>query len=130
MVRTRAKEVSVDAESVAYDQATDTVIARGSVTLTREDMTLQADEVRYDRRNGVASAAGRVVLVDPELTIEGDEAEIDLLDETGWLNRAEAEFEESRFSVVADRVEKRGGPHYHLRDGVFTTCRCLRGAAP
>jgi LPS-assembly protein len=124
MVRTRAREVSVDAESVAYDQSTDTVIARGSVTLTREDVTLQADEVRYDRRAGVAAASGRVVLVDPELVVEGDEGEIDLIDETGWLDRAEADFEESRFSVAADRIEKRGGPHYHLRDGVFTTCRC------
>jgi hypothetical protein len=119
-----AEQVTLDAESLAYDQPSDTVIARGGVTLTRGDVSLQADEVRYDRSEQRAAAAGRVTLVEPELTLLGEEAQIDLDEETGWITAGRAEFEDSRYLVDAERVEKRGGPHYHVRDGVFTTCRC------
>jgi lipopolysaccharide assembly outer membrane protein LptD (OstA) len=124
-VRTRgAPEVTVDAESLAYDKHTDTITAHGSVTLTRGDTSLQADEVRYDRREQRATASGRVTLTDPELTLLGNEAELDLDDETGWVTAGQAEFKQSRYVVDAERVDKRGGPHYHVSDGVFTTCRC------
>jgi len=121
---TGAARVTLDAESLAYDQPTDTVIARGGVTLTRGDVSLQADEVRYDRRAMQAAASGQVTLIDPELTLLGNDAEIDLDDETGWITASRTEFEDSRYVVDAERVEKRGGPHYHVSDGVFTTCRC------
>jgi LPS-assembly protein len=31
---------------------------------------------------------------------------------------------QSPYRLTADHVEKRGGPCYGIRDGVFTTCRC------
>jgi len=119
-----AAQVTVDAESLSYDKPTDTVTARGGVTLTRGDTSLQADEVWYERSTERAIASGRVTLVDPELTLVGSAAELDLDDETGWLTAGQAEFKDSRYVVDAERVEKRGGPHYHVSDGVFTTCRC------
>src|SRR5581483_11426567 len=52
--KTGEREVAVDAESLNYDQETNTLTARGGVTLTRGDTTLTADEVVYDKTNGIA----------------------------------------------------------------------------
>jgi LPS-assembly protein len=117
-------EVAVDAESLSYDQQTDTLTARGGVTLTRGDTVLTADEVIYDRANGVAEARGHVVLMDPQATVTGDFAHINLEDESGWVDSGTANLLPSRYSMRADRIEKLGGPLYRVDDGVFTTCEC------
>ena len=119
-----ASEVSVDAESLSYDQATDALIARGSVSLTRGGITLRADEVRYARATGVAEARGNVVLIGPEGTVAGDVARVDLDDETGWVEDASAEFAASGYTLAAGKLEKGVGARYQIDDGVFTTCRC------
>jgi LPS-assembly protein len=117
-------QVAVDAAELQYDQQANVLIARGNVTLTRGTTTLRADEVRYDRERGVAEARGNVVLVDPEATIEGDAARLDLNDETGWIDDVQADMRQSPYRLNAEHVEKKGGPCYAIRNGVFTTCRC------
>ena len=117
-------EVSVDAESLAYEKETDTLIARGAVTLKRGALTLRADEVRYDRKNGVADAKGHVVVVDPQATMQGDAAHLNMDDETGWMQDANADLEASGYALKAGKIDKQGGPLYHVDRGVFTTCRC------
>jgi LPS-assembly protein len=121
---TGEREVAVDAESLSYDQATNTLSARGGVTLTRGDTTLTADEVVYDRTNEIAEARGHVVLRDPQATIEGTFAHINLGDETGWVEDSDTTFNPSTYYLRAGRIEKLGGPHYSVARGVFTTCEC------
>lgn len=117
-------EVSVDAESLSYDQQGDVLTARGGVTLTRGDTTLTADEVAYDRTRGLVDAQGHVVLADPDATIEGDRGHLDLNEETGWVESATGTLPRNRFILEAGRVEKQGGAQYSISEGVFTTCEC------
>jgi LPS-assembly protein len=121
---TGEREVAVDAESLSYDQATNTLTARGGVTLTRGDTTLTADEVVYDRTNEIAEARGHVVLSDPQATVEGDFAHLDLDDETGWIEDANASLHVTNYILRARRLDKKGGPRYSVANGVFTTCEC------
>jgi LPS-assembly protein len=121
---TGEREVAVDAESLSYDQATNTLTARGGVTVSRQDLILTADEVVYDRTNGIIEARGHVVLEDPRATVDGDFAHLDLEDETGWIENATADMHVSRYVVSGNRLEKIGGPRYSVADGVFTTCKC------
>jgi LPS-assembly protein len=121
---TGSHEVAVDAESLSYDQETNTLTARGSVTLTREDTTLTADEVVYDRTNAIVEARGHVVLTDPEATVEGDFAHLDLEDESGWVEAATADMHASDYVLKAGRIDKKGGPQYSAADPLFTSCRC------
>jgi hypothetical protein len=121
---TGEREVAVDAESLSYDQATNTLTARGGVTVRREDTTLTADEVVYDRTNGIVEARGHVVLTEPQATVEGDFAHLDLEAETGWVENADATLEVSRYLLRAGRIDKQGGPKYSIARGVFTTCEC------
>ena len=120
----RRGEVAVDAESLTYERETNTLVARGGVTLTRGDTTLTADEVRYDRTNAVAEARGHVVITDPEANIDGDFAHLNLDDESGWVEAGTAELKPSNYTLTGERIEKRGGPLYAASHGVFTTCRC------
>ena len=120
----RRGEVAVDAESLTYERETNTLLARGGVTLTRGDTTLTADEVRYDRTNAVAEARGHVVITDPEANIDGDFAHLNLDDESGWVEAGTAELKPSNYTLTGERIEKRGGPLYAASHGVFTTCRC------
>ena len=117
-------EVSVDAESLAYDQKGEVLTARGGVTLTRGDTTLTADEVVYDRTTGRVEAQGHVVLSDPEATIEGDKGHLDLNEETGWVESATGSLPRNRFLLEAGRMEKQGEAKYSVVDGIFTTCEC------
>ncbi|HLY37691.1 MAG TPA: LPS assembly protein LptD, partial [Candidatus Binatia bacterium] len=117
-------ETAVDAESLSYDRATNTLTARGSVTLTRGDSTLTADEVVYDRTNGIAEAHGHVVLTDPHATVAGDFAHLNMEDETGWVEDADTTFHLSRFNARGTRIDKLGGPRYSVANGIFTTCEC------
>jgi len=114
----------VDAESLTYERETNTLVARGGVTLTRGDTTLTADEVRYDRTNAIAEARGHVVITDPEANIDGDFAHLNLDDESGWVEAGTAELKPSNYTLTGERIEKRGGPLYAASHGVFTTCRC------
>src|SRR4029077_13118729 len=109
---TGEREVAVDADSLSYDRATNTLTARGGVTLTRGDSTLTADEVVYDRTNGIAEAHGHVVMSDPQATIAGDFAHLNLEDETGWVEDTDATFHTSNFILRAGRLDKLGGPRY------------------
>ncbi len=117
-------EVAVDAESLSYDQQANTLTARGGVTLTRGDTTLTADQVVYDRTNKVAEASGHVVVTDPQATVTGDFAHLNLEDESGWIENANATLLPSRFNVEGARLDKKGGPRYSVANGVFTTCEC------
>ena len=123
-------EVAVDAESLSYDQASNTLTARGGVTLTRGDTTLTADEVIFDRTNQVAEARGHVVLSDPEATVQGDFAHLNLDDESGWVEHADADMHPSEYFLRAGRLDKKGGPQYSVANGVFTTCQCGGLEAP
>jgi len=122
--QTGEHETAVDAESLSYDRATNTLTARGGVTLTRGDSTLTADEVVYDRTNGIAEAHGHVVLTDPHATVAGDFAHLNMEDETGWVEDADTTFHLSRFNARGTRIDKLGGPRYSVANGIFTTCEC------
>ena len=115
------ESVAVDADSVSYDRATDTVSARGDVTIVRGDTTLRADEVQYARTTQIAHATGHVSLIDPEMTVHGSAAELNLDEEVGWVEDADADLPDSRYHVEARRLEKCGPVSYIARDGVFTT---------
>lgn len=117
-------EVAVDAESLSYDQQSNTLTARGGVTLTRGDTVLTADEVVYDRTNSIAEARGHVVLTDPQATVTGDFAHLNMDDESGWIEDTTAGLQPSGYTLRAGRVDKLGGPLYRIDNGIFTTCNC------
>ncbi|MEL6707375.1 MAG: LPS assembly protein LptD [Pseudomonadota bacterium] len=62
--RLLGETIDFEAEQLAYDNTTDTVIARGNVVLRSEDRSVRADEVVWVRGEGRIYAAGNIRLVD------------------------------------------------------------------
>jgi LPS-assembly protein len=123
-----AEEITIDAESVSYDNRANTVAAEGQVVIHYGDSILRADRVDLDRKTKEASAQGSVSLTSPEGTIEADQLLLNLDDETGVLENAEIHSTEQGYSLRGDHVEKGLGQTYHIVNGKFTTCRCAEGA--
>ncbi|MEO1489300.1 MAG: LPS assembly protein LptD [Pseudomonadota bacterium] len=57
-------EIAFEAEQLAYDNQSDTVIARGNVVLRSDDRSVRADEVVWVRSEGRIFATGNIRLVD------------------------------------------------------------------
>ena len=56
--------IDFEAEQLAYDKQTDTIVARGKVVLRSADRSVRADEVVWVRGEGKIYAAGNIRLVD------------------------------------------------------------------
>lgn len=120
-------EITIDAEQVTYEERTDTVLAQGNVVIVRGETQLRADEVRLNRTTNEAEAHGHVELIDPQGTITAEALQLDLEDETGWLESASVVSRRMQYSLAGERIEKGLGQSYHIENGRFTTCHCAEG---
>ena len=123
-------EVTIDAEHVEYDQRANVITARGAVKITRGDMVLTADTVKVNRTTQVADAQGNVVLVDPQGTLSADVLTLDLVQETGGMDRGSVFLNANRYQLTGDRFEKQVGQTYSVTNGSLTTCVCRTGESP
>ncbi len=124
---TESREIGIDAETITYDRKADTIVARGAVVVTRGETELRADEVYLNRTTNEMEARGNVRLTDPEGTIVATVMQLDIDDETGFLEHAEITSPRYRYSLRGDRLEKGIGQTYHIENGRFTTCHCAAG---
>lgn len=121
--------IAVDAESMSYDQKTDTITATGGVVIKRGKTELRADRVEVRRATEEAIAAGNVSLTDPQGALFADEMKINLADETGQIDKGQIRLErKAHYSLWGDKIEKGDGQRYRIENGKFTTCDCADGA--
>jgi len=121
-------EITVDAESLSYDQQGDILSATGDVLIRRGDTTLQADSVELNRRTNEARAIGDALLTSPDAEIRAKAIFLDLENETGELQEADIDAGRLGVSLTGDRIEKGLGQRYRIERGRFTTCNCEEGA--
>ena len=120
-------EITIDAESLDYDQAGDTLSASGDVLIRRGDTTLQAESVEFNRRTSEARAIGDALLTSPDAEIRADAIFLDLENETGELQGATIDASGLGYSLSGERIEKGIGHRYRIEHGRFTTCNCEEG---
>lgn len=116
--------IAVDAESLSYDQKTDTVTASGKVLIRRGETELEADRVELQRSTGQANAQGNVIFRSSEGVLQADEMRLNLENETGEILDGEIQLRRNRYSLLGARIEKGQGQRYHIEKGQFTTCDC------
>jgi LPS-assembly protein len=121
------EEITIDAQSLDYDQKGDILSATGDVLIRRGDTTLQADRVEFNRRTSEARAIGDAVLTSPEAQITADAIFLDINNETGELQCAQINADRLGYSLSGDRIEKGLGQRYRIENGRFTTCNCEDG---
>lgn len=73
----QAETLEFSADSVVYDEPTDTVIASGNVVVTRDAWQVRADRISWNRATGRVQADGNVQMTGPQGdTAYGDSVEL------------------------------------------------------
>lgn len=121
------EEIAVDADSIGFDQRSNTVVATGHVLVRRGETELRANEIRLNRQTHDAEASGQVSLSDSEGVIFADHMQLNLDDETGALVQGKVYSRQLRYSLTGERIEKGLGQNYRIENGTFTTCHCEEG---
>ncbi len=117
-----AAPVDLRADDLAYDQATQSYRALGSVQVRRGDLTLLADEIVFRAATSQADALGNVHLSDPEALVEAERIELDLQSGRGRLVEGRILLREHQFRVAGDLIERLSDQDYRIERGTFTTC--------
>ncbi len=114
--------IDFEAEQLAYDNATDTVVARGNVVLRSADRSVRADEVVWVRGEGRIYAAGNIRLVDES----GNELFTDAIEltdtfEAGAMNQLLIALRAGG-RLAADSAERGENGTIVLTDAAYTAC--------
>lgn len=127
-LQSEQEAIAIDAESLSYDQKTDTVTATGNVVIRRGQTELRADRVELSRSSEEALATGSVSLTDPQGAMFADQMQFNLGDETGEVQNGRLKLKRNHYSLWGTRIEKIEGQNYRIENGKFTTCDCGDGA--
>ena len=124
-----AASINITADKMSAGNGGNQIEATGNVEIKREEMTLKADEVRVNQATQDVEAKGKVTVSDPEWKVKSaDSMQMNLEKETGELQNADLFLEQGHLSISGRRFQKFGGQSYHIDDGFFTTCLCESGS--
>jgi LPS-assembly protein len=114
--------VTIEAESISYDQETDTYHASRHVVITYDGGVLTADDVLLNKTNNEALATGNVILKSKNDILEGNRVDFDIETKTGVAYQGKVFFAQNHFYLSGDKIEKRGESTYHIDRAKATTC--------
>ena len=110
------------ADEIHYDDHANQYIAKGNVTITKQDKNLSADYVRFDQKNMKAFANGHVIMIVGQDILTGSRMEMDLNTETGTVYNGTIFLQENHFYIKGDKLKKVGKDSYTADKASITTC--------
>ncbi len=116
--------VRVKANTLSYEQQSDTVTASGDVVVTKGDTTVTADSISVNRTTNEIKAQGNVVVSDPQGKIEAEALQLEMEDETGEITNGTVYLPRSQYVLTGRTLQKSYGQTYYIENGAFTTCEC------
>lgn len=116
--------VQVKADTLSYDEPSDTVTAAGDVVVTKGDTTVTADVISVNRTTNEMSARGEVIVNDQRGKIEAESLHLNIEDETGEITKGTVHLPRNQYILAGETLRKTYGQTYHIEDGSFTTCLC------
>jgi LPS-assembly protein len=114
--------VTVTADKLDYDRATDVYLAVGHVKIEQEGVRLEAEKVVLNNKTGEALAEGKVYLQDKGDVVHADKLTINLSTREGVITKGEMFMKKDNYHLRGDVIERRSETVYHVERGVFTTC--------
>jgi LPS-assembly protein len=124
--------VALIADSIAFDEATGTITARGAVEVYHGDRTLTASAIVYDSRTERIRAEGPLTLRDPSgTTLVADFAELDADLRNGVIEGARALIAEGGGRLAAVEGRRVDGRYNALNKAVYSSCEvCADSPTP
>ena len=116
------RPVHIEADSLSYEQDTDTYHAEGNVVIRYTGNVLTSDSAALNRKTDEAFAQGHVVLKSKQDVMEGSRLKMHMPSQTGVLEEGQVFIAETHFYIKGDRIEKRGEATYFVVNGQATTC--------
>ena len=110
------------ADEIHYDDTINKYIAKGNVTITKQDKNLSADYVRFDQKNMKAFASGHVIMTAGQDILTGSRMEMDLNAETGTVYNGTIFLQENHFYIKGDTLKKIGKDSYTADKASITSC--------
>jgi len=110
------------ADEIHYDDTINKYIAKGNVTITKQDKNLSADYVRFDQKNMKAFANGHVIMTAGQDILTGSRMEMDLNAETGTVYNGTIFLQENHFYIKGDKLKKVGKDSYTADKASITSC--------
>lgn len=114
--------VTIEADTLTYDQANDTYRAEGNVVVLFSGGYLKADRLFLNNRTSEAFAEGNAVLKSDGDLLEGRRVDINIETKTGTVQSGRIFFEKYHFHIRGSEIQKKGEADYSMRDGTATTC--------
>lgn len=116
------KPVHIEADSLSYEQDTDTYHAEGNVIIRYAGSILTSDSAALNRKTDEAFAHGQVVYKSQQDVMEGSRLKMHIPTQTGVLEEGKVFIAQTHFYIRGDRIEKRGEVSYFVENGQATTC--------
>jgi LPS-assembly protein len=114
--------VTMEADTLTYNQQGDSISLEGAVRILYKDMTVQADKVIfYDKTKDVV-AEGGVVLTEGEDILRCDRLELNIETKKGTIYQGKIFLKKKNFHVAGSKMEKLGESEYRVHDATVTTC--------
>ncbi len=112
----------LEADEISYDDTVNQYLARGNVTISKEDRKLTADFIRFDHRTMKAIAVGNVVMTVGNDILIGKSMEMDLDSETGTIYQGTIFLKEQNYYFKGDKLQKIGKDSYRAEKASVSTC--------
>ncbi len=114
--------VKINADSIGYNQKTDSYEATGNVRIDWSGMVLFADQVSVRQQDNLATAQGNILVRKNDDTLSGDQASLNLDTAQGSVTNGRLFIKQGNFHVAGATLMKTGEDDYRISDGTFTTC--------
>ena len=114
--------ITIEADSIAYDEEADTYHAKGNVHIVFRGGDLRAETVTLNRKSNEALAEGHVKIISDKDTLEGDRVIFNIETKTGVAYEGKMFLSKNHFYLTGSKIEKTGEATYHIDDATATTC--------
>jgi LPS-assembly protein len=114
--------VTIEADSLSYDQANDTYRAEGGVIAFFTGGYLKADRLLLNRRTNEVVAEGNIALKSNGDLLEGERVDFNTETKTGTVQSGRIFFEKYHFHIRGREIRKTGDADYVMKNGTATTC--------
>lgn len=120
-------QVTLNADNIFVDEATNTVIAEGNVEAQYEGRVMRADRLEYNRTTDKVRASGNVIILDPDGTERfADEIETDSNLSDGYAVGFSTRLPEGGIATSETAIRQPGG--FNALDKViYTACELCEG---
>lgn len=114
--------VTMEADTLTYDQKGGFISLEGSVRIFYKNATLEADKVIfYDKTKDVV-AEGGVILTEGEDILRCDRLEMNIDTKKGVVYQGKIFLKKKNFHITGSKAEKLGETEYRIYDATLTSC--------